>query len=81
MNTASNEIVDLGSGRYPVISSDGTKIVYFDKAYVNVMNSDGSEKKQLRYGNRPHFSWNPFGDTYRIVFAGEREIKNKGIIY
>jgi len=81
MNTASNEIVDLGSGRNPVMSSDGTKIVYFDKAYVNVMNSDGSEKKQLRYGNRPHFSWNPFGDTYRIVFAGEREIKNKGIIY
>jgi len=81
MNTASNEIVDLGSGSYPVISSDGTKIVYFDKAYVNVMNSDGSEKKQLKYGNRPHFSWNPFGDTYKIVFAGRREIKNKGIIY
>jgi len=81
MNTANNEIVDLGSGSYPVISSDGTEIVYIGNAYVNVMNSDGSEKKKLRYGNKPSFSWNPFGDTYKIVFSGRREIKNKGILY
>ncbi len=82
MNTTNNEIVDLGSGSYPVISSDGTKIVYtISNAVVYTMNSDGSEKNNLGYGNKPCFSWNSFGDNYKIVFAGEREIKNKGILY
>jgi len=82
MNTANYEIVDLGSGGSPVISSDGTKIVYtIGNAVVYTMNSDGSEKNNLGYGNKPSFSWNPFGDSYKIIFAGRREIKNKGIIY
>ena len=82
MTTANNEILDLGDGGHPVISSDGIKIVYtIGNGYVYAMNSDGSEKKNLRYGNKPRFSWNPFGDNYKIIFSGRREIKNKGILY
>ena len=70
-------IIDLGYGHKPMISKDGTKIV-FDG--VKVMNSDGSGRKGLDYGRRPRFSFNGL----KIVYVGLRQINkklNKGIVF
>lgn len=79
MSTEDYLIMDLGYGGTPMISNDGSKIVFNG---VKIMNSDGSDLTRLEHGWNPRFSNNK--DNYKIVYIGERKITkklNKGIIF
>ncbi|MBL7085906.1 MAG: DUF5050 domain-containing protein [Candidatus Cloacimonetes bacterium] len=81
LNTKDNGIVDLGIGRGPNISSDGSKVVFKG---VKIMNSDGSGRMSLEYGWEPRFSHNKYNGHYKVVYTGERQIikdSNKGIVF
>ncbi len=74
-------ITRLAEGGWPMISSDGSKIVF---SGVNIMNSDGSGLTELEDGGTPRFSHNKYNDHYKIVYRCAREINketNKGIVF
>jgi len=80
LNTDDSEIMDLGYGGSPMISSNGEKILFNG---VKIMNSDGSELTKLEYGWDPRFSRNKYNGHYKVVYIDERKINkkiNKGIV-
>lgn len=80
LNTVDYEIMDLGYGGSPMISSNGEKILFNG---VKIMNNDGSGLTKLEYGWDPRFSRNKYNGHYKVVYIGERQIikdSNKGIV-
>jgi len=71
----------LAEGGSPMISSDGSKIVFGN---IKIMNSDGSGLIKLEHGGHPRFSHNKYNGHYKIVYTGARQIikeSNKGIVF
>ncbi|TSA25703.1 DUF5050 domain-containing protein [bacterium] len=74
-------ITKLAEGGSPMISSDGSKIVFGN---IKIMNSDGSGLIKLEHGGHPRFSHNKYNGHYKIVYTGARQIikeSNKGIVF
>jgi len=83
MNGDGTNIRELTEGHYPIISSDGEKIV-FSYGKIKIINSDGSGLNVLDEGWDPRFSNNKYNGHYKIVYIGERQINkktNKGIVF
>ncbi len=81
MNGDGTNITELVVGGSPMISSDGSKIVF---GGVKIMNSDGTGLTKLEYGWDPRFSHNKYNGHYKIAYTGERKIikdSNKGIVF
>jgi Tol biopolymer transport system component len=79
MNGDGTNISVLTEGYYPIISSDGEKIV-FSCGEIRIINSDGSGLNVLDEGWNPRFS----KSNKKIVYIKERQIdknQNKGIVF
>ncbi|MCF7832480.1 MAG: DUF5050 domain-containing protein [Candidatus Marinimicrobia bacterium] len=81
MNGDGTNITELVMGGSPMISPDGSNIVFCG---VKIMNSDGPGLTKLEYGWDPRFSHNKYNGHYKIAYTGERQIikdSNKGIVF
>jgi len=73
-NFISYVISNLGSGKYPDISSDGTKVTFYDDDLM-VMDIDGSNRIKIANSSSRYQSFSADGE--KIVFYGEIKHSSK----